>query len=115
MISDHAGQAKVAEGGVYVLVAVRASNLTHQKQVIGGMFGKNFKLRQDDIVYDVDSGVGFTFGNDEKWYSGALDLPPLFKKTFLVVFTVPQELANGIWFRILPDGHERLLGPHQKN
>lgn len=101
--TSKAGEAVVAEGGVYVVVPVTMKNLTPKKQSVGGIASTSFVFKQGDFSFDVDGGVGWTFGN-KGYFDGLAVLEPLMPQTVKVAFTVPAELISGKFTLTLPDG-----------
>jgi hypothetical protein len=103
-----AGEAVVAEGGTYIIVPVTMKNLTAKEQSVGGMWHSSFKLKQGEFNFDVDGGVGWSFGN-EGYFNGLAVLKPLMPTTLKVVFTVPTELINGKFTLVMPDNTEMAI------
>jgi len=104
-ISAKAGEASAADGGTYVIVPITMKNLTPKEASVGGMWSQSFKLKQGEFNFDVDGGVGWTFGNTD-YFNGLAVLKPLMPTTLKVVFTVPTDLINGKFILVMPDNTE---------
>jgi hypothetical protein len=101
-----AGEAVVADGGTYVVVPITMKNLSNQKQSVGGIGHTSFTLKQGEFTFDIDGGVGWTFGNSE-YFDGLAVLQPLMPQTLKVAFTVPTELiGKGHFILVMPDESE---------
>jgi hypothetical protein len=96
-LADRCGDVKPAEGTEYLMVNLTAKNVSSEEHFFGGLFNGQFSVSKGNYHFDVDGGAGLAFGTAPGTYSGIEQFPPLMRKTMTVVFTIPQEIAQGNW------------------
>jgi hypothetical protein len=96
-LSTHCGSVRPTAGTEYLMISLTVKNLSSERHFFGGFLNGQFSVSKGAHHYDVDGRAGLAFGSAPGTYTGIEEFPPLVEKIMTVVFTVPQEIAQGTW------------------